>query len=97
MKAPGIRLGPTGVALAVETTRPMRLYRLDVDGPATSTSRWCSRSWCDSISGFSEPASFTRQFCTWAGTTPSSYRDRHKGDAGLVAAATALLVERRAP
>ncbi len=40
----------------VETTRPTRLYRLDVDGPATSTSRWCSRSWCDSISGFSEPA-----------------------------------------
>lgn len=48
------------------------------------------------VLGFSEPASFTRQFCTWAGTTPSSYRERHKGNAGLVAAATALLVERRA-
>jgi len=46
--------------------------------------------------GFSEPASFSRQFCAWAGATPSSYRDQHKGNPGLVAAATALLVERRA-
>ncbi|MBS0331503.1 MAG: AraC family transcriptional regulator ligand-binding domain-containing protein [Proteobacteria bacterium] len=45
--------------------------------------------------GFAEPASFTRQFCAWAGLTPSAYRARHSGDAAKVAAATAMLSERR--
>lgn len=45
--------------------------------------------------GFSEPAAFTRQFCAWAGATPSAYRAQHIADAGRVAAATAMLHQRR--
>jgi AraC-like DNA-binding protein len=45
--------------------------------------------------GFSEPGSFTRHFCAWAGMTPSAYRARHVADAAKVAAATAMLSERR--
>lgn len=46
--------------------------------------------------GFSEPGSFTRHFCAWAGMTPSAYRALYLADAGKVAAATAMLSERRA-
>ncbi|WP_293456399.1 AraC family transcriptional regulator [Phenylobacterium sp.] len=45
--------------------------------------------------GFSEPGSFTRHFCAWAGMTPSAYRARHVADAAKVAAATAMLSERK--
>jgi AraC-like DNA-binding protein len=45
--------------------------------------------------GFSEPGSFSRNFCAWSGTTPSTYRALHIADAAKVAAATALLNERR--
>jgi AraC-like DNA-binding protein len=45
--------------------------------------------------GFSEPGSFSRNFFAWAGTTPSAYRAMHIADAAKVAAATALLNERR--
>lgn len=45
--------------------------------------------------GFSEPGSFSRQFCTWAGMAPSAYRAEHLADPSKVAAATALLNERR--
>lgn len=45
--------------------------------------------------GFSEPGSFTRHFCAWAGMTPSAYRAQHLADAAKVAAATAMLSERR--
>ena len=45
--------------------------------------------------GFAEPASFTRQFCTWAGVTPSAYRAQYASTAAKVAAATAMLSERR--
>lgn len=45
--------------------------------------------------GFSEPGSFTRHFCTWAGMTPSAYRAQHLADSARVAAATAMLSERR--
>jgi AraC-like DNA-binding protein len=45
--------------------------------------------------GFSEPGSFSRHFITWAGMTPSAYRTRYTADAPRVAAATALLNERR--
>lgn len=45
--------------------------------------------------GFSEPASFSRQFISWAGVAPSAYRARYVSDAAKVAAATALLDERR--
>lgn len=45
--------------------------------------------------GFSEPASFSRHFFAWAGMTPSAYRAEHIADAAKVAAATALLHERR--
>ncbi|MBS0363295.1 MAG: AraC family transcriptional regulator ligand-binding domain-containing protein, partial [Proteobacteria bacterium] len=47
--------------------------------------------------GFSEPGSFTRHFCAWSGMTPSAYRAQHIADVAKVAAATALLSERRAP
>jgi AraC-like DNA-binding protein len=46
--------------------------------------------------GFSEPGSFSRHFVTWAGIAPSAYRARYIADAGKVAAATALLDDRRA-
>jgi AraC-like DNA-binding protein len=45
--------------------------------------------------GFSEPASFSRHFFAWAGMTPSAYRAEYIADAAKVAAATALLQERR--
>lgn len=48
-----------------------------------------------SLLGFSEPGSFSRHFIAWSGHTPSAYRALHAGDAAKVAAATALLNERR--
>ncbi|WP_417318741.1 AraC family transcriptional regulator ligand-binding domain-containing protein [Emcibacter sp.] len=45
--------------------------------------------------GFSEPGSFSRQFFSWAGMSPSAYRSSHITDAAKVAAATAILNERR--
>ena len=45
--------------------------------------------------GFSEPGSFSRHFIAWAGMPPSAYRAAHASDAMKVAAATALLNERR--
>jgi AraC-like DNA-binding protein len=45
--------------------------------------------------GFSEPGSFSRHFTAWAGMAPSAYRTRYLADAPLVAAATAVLNERR--
>ena len=45
--------------------------------------------------GFSEPGSFSRNFLAWAGMAPSAYRSAYSGDAAKVAAATALLKERR--
>ena len=45
--------------------------------------------------GFSEPGGFSRAFFAWAGMTPSAYRASYVGDATRVAAATALLNERR--
>lgn len=45
--------------------------------------------------GFSEPGSFSRHFCAWAGLSPSSYRAANMTNAELLAWATALLVERR--
>lgn len=45
--------------------------------------------------GFSEPGSFSRHFFAWAGMTPSAYRATYIADAAKVAAATALLNERR--
>jgi AraC-like DNA-binding protein len=47
--------------------------------------------------GFSEPGSFSRNFVAWAGMTPSAYRAAYITDAVKVAAATALLNERRIP
>lgn len=45
--------------------------------------------------GFSEPGSFSRHFISWAGLPPSAYRTRYVADAPMVAAATAMLNERR--
>jgi len=45
--------------------------------------------------GFSEPGSFSRNFFAWAGMTPTAYRAEYIGDSAKVAAATALLRERR--
>jgi AraC-like DNA-binding protein len=45
--------------------------------------------------GFSESGGFSRQFFAWAGISPSAYRALHMTDAAKVAAATALLNERR--
>ncbi|WP_116809882.1 AraC family transcriptional regulator [Steroidobacter cummioxidans] len=45
--------------------------------------------------GFSEPGSFSRNFFAWAGMAPSAYRAEYISDAAKVAAATALLRERR--
>ena len=45
--------------------------------------------------GFSEPGGFSRNFFAWAGTSPSAYRAMYIADAAKVAAATALLNERR--
>jgi AraC-like DNA-binding protein len=45
--------------------------------------------------GFSEPGSFSRHFIAWAGTCPSEYRASHIGDSQAIAAASALLAERR--
>ncbi len=45
--------------------------------------------------GFSEPGSFSRQFCAWAGLSPSTYRCANLTNPGMVASATALLKERR--
>ncbi|MFN4177329.1 MAG: AraC family transcriptional regulator ligand-binding domain-containing protein [Phenylobacterium sp.] len=47
--------------------------------------------------GFSDPGSFSRQFASWAGMTPSAYRARYGGDAARLASATAVLSEWRAP
>jgi AraC-like DNA-binding protein len=46
--------------------------------------------------GFSEPGSFSRHFIAWAGICPSDYRAGHVGDSRAIAAASALLAERRA-
>ena len=45
--------------------------------------------------GFSEPGSFSRHFLSWSGMAPSAYRSAFAGDGARVAAATALLAERR--
>jgi AraC-like DNA-binding protein len=45
--------------------------------------------------GFSEPGSFSRHFISWGGMPPSAYRAAHSSDAAKVAAATAILNERR--
>ena len=45
--------------------------------------------------GFSEPGGFSRAFVAWAEMTPSAYRATYVADATKVAAATALLNERR--
>jgi len=45
--------------------------------------------------GFSEPGGFSRHFFAWAGVAPSAYRAMYMADAAKVAAATALLNERR--
>ncbi len=45
--------------------------------------------------GFSEPGSFSRHFCAWAGMAPSAYRNEYMSDADRIAEATALLNERR--
>lgn len=45
--------------------------------------------------GFSEPGGFSRHFLTWAGMSPSAYRAMHLADPAKVAAATALLNQRR--
>jgi AraC-like DNA-binding protein len=45
--------------------------------------------------GFSEPGSFSRNFFAWAGMSPSAYRAAYITDAAKVAAATALLIDRR--
>jgi AraC-like DNA-binding protein len=45
--------------------------------------------------GFSESGGFSRHFIAWAGVSPSAYRAMHMTDAAKVAAATALLNERR--
>jgi AraC-like DNA-binding protein len=47
------------------------------------------------VLGFSEPGSFSRHFIAWAGMAPSAYRAAYVTDAAKVAAATALLDERR--
>lgn len=44
--------------------------------------------------GFIEPGSFTRNFMSWSGMTPSEYRHRYQPDATRVAVATTLLGER---
>ncbi|MFV3075427.1 AraC family transcriptional regulator ligand-binding domain-containing protein [Niveispirillum fermenti] len=49
------------------------------------------------ILGFSEPGSFSRQFCAWAGMSPSAYRTKNMHDAAKVSAATVLLNHRRLP
>lgn len=48
------------------------------------------------VLGFSEPGSFSRHFVAWAGMSPSAYRVRYIANGAKVAAATALLTERRA-
>jgi AraC-like DNA-binding protein len=45
--------------------------------------------------GFSEPGGFSRHFFAWAGMTASAYRALHLADPTKVAAATALLNDRR--
>lgn len=45
--------------------------------------------------GFSEPGSFSRHFIAWAGVAPSAYRGQFAGEASKIAAATAILNERR--
>jgi AraC-like DNA-binding protein len=47
------------------------------------------------VLGFSEPGGFSRQFQAWAGMAPSAYRALHLADPAKVAAATALLTQRR--
>lgn len=47
------------------------------------------------VLGFSEPAGFSRQFLAWSGMTPSAYRAAYLADPARVAAATALLNQRR--
>lgn len=46
--------------------------------------------------GFSEPGGFSRHFVAWSGMSPSAYRGLYLVEASKVAAATALLNERRA-
>jgi len=48
-----------------------------------------------SLLGFSEPGSFSRHFIAWSGMSPSAYRAQHVADAAKLAAATAILNERR--
>ncbi|RYE03253.1 MAG: AraC family transcriptional regulator [Sphingomonadales bacterium] len=48
------------------------------------------------ILGFSEPGSFSRHFCAWAGMAPSTFRSEYIADAARVALATTMLLERRA-
>ena len=45
--------------------------------------------------GFSEPGSFSRHFCAWAGMSPSAYRALNMGDPNKLSAATTLLNDRR--
>jgi len=45
--------------------------------------------------GYSEPGSFSRNFVSWSGMTPSAYRAAYMSDPARIAAATALLNERR--
>ena len=47
------------------------------------------------VLGFSEPGSFTRHFCAWAGITPSVYRAQFLADPAKVAAVMAYVSERR--
>lgn len=47
------------------------------------------------VLGFSEPGSFSRHFIAWAGIAPSAYRAAYLTQSPMVAAATALLDERR--
>lgn len=49
------------------------------------------------ILGFSEPGSFSRHFCAWAGMSPSAYRTENMKNAVKVSAATVLLNDRRLP
>lgn len=47
--------------------------------------------------GFSEPGSFTRHFCAFAGMTPSTYRSRYGTHIAMVEAARATLAARLTP
>lgn len=45
--------------------------------------------------GFSEPGSFSRNFQSWSGMSPSAYRSTFRADSAKMVAAMALLTERR--